>query len=160
MARHNEILNKFKDILADGFSFENEVHKSMVRQLSLWHLYFLMWEKISTTFRKSKRSEPNSFLHLLYLSDWTLFPTTYIGCVFLFLVYEYLSKGVLVVCQKENIPYFTLIFILLQLMQIMIKVSDVSNEARPMEVAEPWLDCLLQEFFIQVNYILSFRFYT
>jgi len=35
------------------------------------------------------------------------------------------------------------------LMQIMIKVSDVSNEARPMEVAEPWLDCLLQEFFIQ-----------
>lgn len=31
MARHNEILNKFKDILADGFSFENEVHKSMVR---------------------------------------------------------------------------------------------------------------------------------
>ncbi|XP_020617045.1 high affinity cGMP-specific 3',5'-cyclic phosphodiesterase 9A-like [Orbicella faveolata] len=64
MARHNEILNKFKDILADGFSFENEVHKSM-------------------------------------------------------------------------------------LMQIMIKVSDVSNEARPMEVAEPWLDCLLQEFFIQ-----------
>ncbi|KAJ7393363.1 hypothetical protein OS493_006334 [Desmophyllum pertusum] len=64
MARHNEILNKFKDILADGFSFENEAHKSM-------------------------------------------------------------------------------------LMQIMIKVSDVSNEARPMEVAEPWLDCLLQEFFIQ-----------
>ena len=36
-------------------------------------------------------------------------------------------------------------------MQIMIKVSDVSNEARPMEVAEPWLDCLLQEFFIQVR---------
>lgn len=64
MARHNEILNKFKDILADGFNFENEAHKSM-------------------------------------------------------------------------------------LMQIMIKVSDVSNEARPMEVAEPWLDCLLQEFFIQ-----------
>lgn len=64
MARHNEILNKFKDMLADGFNFENEAHKSM-------------------------------------------------------------------------------------LMQIMIKVSDVSNEARPMEVAEPWLDCLLQEFFIQ-----------
>lgn len=41
-----------------------------------------------------------------------------------------------------------------QLMQIMIKVSDVSNEARPMEVAEPWLDCLLQEFFIQVKSFL------
>lgn len=45
-------------------------------------------------------------------------------------------------------------------MQIMIKVSDVSNEARPMEVAEPWLDCLLQEFFIQVNFFDSFPFYT
>ncbi|XP_017159108.1 high affinity cGMP-specific 3',5'-cyclic phosphodiesterase 9A, partial [Poecilia reticulata] len=36
-----------------------------------------------------------------------------------------------------------------QLMMILIKVSDISNEARPMEVAEPWLDCLLQEFFNQ-----------
>ncbi|XP_076730942.1 high affinity cGMP-specific 3',5'-cyclic phosphodiesterase 9A isoform X2 [Maylandia zebra] len=35
------------------------------------------------------------------------------------------------------------------LMTILIKVSDISNEARPMEVAEPWLDCLLQEFFNQ-----------
>ncbi|MCJ8732478.1 hypothetical protein PDJAM_G00211800 [Pangasius djambal] len=34
-------------------------------------------------------------------------------------------------------------------MMIMIKVSDISNEARPMDVAEPWLDCLLQEFFNQ-----------
>uniref|UniRef100_A0A3Q3D8M7 PDEase domain-containing protein n=1 Tax=Hippocampus comes TaxID=109280 RepID=A0A3Q3D8M7_HIPCM len=32
---------------------------------------------------------------------------------------------------------------------IMVKVSDISNEARPMAVAEPWLDCLLQEFFNQ-----------
>uniref|UniRef100_A0A3P8SER8 PDEase domain-containing protein n=1 Tax=Amphiprion percula TaxID=161767 RepID=A0A3P8SER8_AMPPE len=37
----------------------------------------------------------------------------------------------------------------LQLMKIMVKVSDISNEARPMAVAEPWLDCLLQEFFNQ-----------
>lgn len=35
-------------------------------------------------------------------------------------------------------------------MMILIKVSDISNEARPMEVAEPWLDCLLQEFYNQV----------
>ncbi|XP_056119207.1 high affinity cGMP-specific 3',5'-cyclic phosphodiesterase 9A [Rhinichthys klamathensis goyatoka] len=35
------------------------------------------------------------------------------------------------------------------LMMIIIKVSDISNEARPMDVAEPWLDCLLQEFFNQ-----------
>jgi len=32
---------------------------------------------------------------------------------------------------------------------ILIKVADISNEARPMEVAEPWLDRLLQEFFKQ-----------
>lgn len=41
MARHNEILNKFKDILADGFSFENEAHKSMVRNLFGCHGYMV-----------------------------------------------------------------------------------------------------------------------
>lgn len=35
------------------------------------------------------------------------------------------------------------------LMMILIKVSDISNECRPMEVSEPWLECLLQEFFNQ-----------
>ena len=37
-----------------------------------------------------------------------------------------------------------------QLMHISIKVADISNEARPMDVSEPWIDCLLQEFFNQV----------
>ena len=41
-------------------------------------------------------------------------------------------------------------FSLLQMMLIFIKAADVSNEARPMDVAEPWLECLLQEFFNQV----------
>jgi hypothetical protein len=27
---------------------------------------------------------------------------------------------------------------------VLIKVADISNEARPMDVAEPWLDRLLQ----------------
>uniref|UniRef100_A0A1Y1K8A9 Phosphodiesterase n=2 Tax=Photinus pyralis TaxID=7054 RepID=A0A1Y1K8A9_PHOPY len=35
------------------------------------------------------------------------------------------------------------------LSMVLIKVSDISNEARPMDVAEPWLDRLLQEFFKQ-----------
>lgn len=35
------------------------------------------------------------------------------------------------------------------LTMVLIKVADISNEARPMEVAEPWLDRLLQEFFTQ-----------
>jgi high affinity cGMP-specific 3',5'-cyclic phosphodiesterase 9 len=36
-----------------------------------------------------------------------------------------------------------------QLCMVLIKVADISNEARPMDVAEPWLDRLLQEFFAQ-----------
>lgn len=32
---------------------------------------------------------------------------------------------------------------------VLIKVADISNEARPLDVAEPWLDRLLQEFFSQ-----------
>ncbi|XP_074653981.1 high affinity cGMP-specific 3',5'-cyclic phosphodiesterase 9A-like isoform X2 [Tubulanus polymorphus] len=36
------------------------------------------------------------------------------------------------------------------MMMILIKVSDISNEARPMDVAEPWIDCLLSEFFNQL----------
>lgn len=32
---------------------------------------------------------------------------------------------------------------------VLIKVADISNEARPMDVAEPWLDCLLTEFYEQ-----------
>ncbi|XP_066903746.1 high affinity cGMP-specific 3',5'-cyclic phosphodiesterase 9A isoform X2 [Halyomorpha halys] len=35
------------------------------------------------------------------------------------------------------------------LCMVLIKVADISNEARPMDVAEPWLDRLLQEFFTQ-----------
>ena len=40
---------------------------------------------------------------------------------------------------------------------ILIKVSDISNEARPIEVAEPWLDCLLQEFYNQVMSTTSYK---
>uniref|UniRef100_G3TVR8 Phosphodiesterase n=1 Tax=Loxodonta africana TaxID=9785 RepID=G3TVR8_LOXAF len=32
---------------------------------------------------------------------------------------------------------------------ILIKCCDISNEVRPMEVAEPWVDCLLEEYFMQ-----------
>ncbi|XP_055865075.1 high affinity cGMP-specific 3',5'-cyclic phosphodiesterase 9A-like isoform X4 [Biomphalaria glabrata] len=35
------------------------------------------------------------------------------------------------------------------LMMVLMKVSDISNEARPLSVAMPWLDCLLTEFFNQ-----------
>uniref|UniRef100_A0A8C6XWC2 Phosphodiesterase n=1 Tax=Naja naja TaxID=35670 RepID=A0A8C6XWC2_NAJNA len=36
-----------------------------------------------------------------------------------------------------------------QLKMILIKCCDISNEVRPMEIAEPWVDCLLEEYFMQ-----------
>ena len=36
-----------------------------------------------------------------------------------------------------------------QIKMMLIKGCDVSNEVRPMEVSEPWVDCLLQEYFRQ-----------
>lgn len=34
---------------------------------------------------------------------------------------------------------------------ILIKCCDISNEVRPFEVSEPWADCLLEEYFMQVR---------
>ncbi|XP_072900817.1 high affinity cGMP-specific 3',5'-cyclic phosphodiesterase 9A isoform X3 [Hemitrygon akajei] len=36
------------------------------------------------------------------------------------------------------------------LQMVLIKCCDISNEVRPNDVAEPWVDCLLQEYFMQV----------
>uniref|UniRef100_A0A1I8IQK5 Phosphodiesterase n=1 Tax=Macrostomum lignano TaxID=282301 RepID=A0A1I8IQK5_9PLAT len=36
-----------------------------------------------------------------------------------------------------------------QLKMVLIKCCDISNEVRPMEVSEPWVDCLLEEYFNQ-----------
>uniref|UniRef100_A0A3B3VMT8 High affinity cGMP-specific 3',5'-cyclic phosphodiesterase 9A n=1 Tax=Poecilia latipinna TaxID=48699 RepID=A0A3B3VMT8_9TELE len=35
------------------------------------------------------------------------------------------------------------------LQKVLIKCCDISNEVRPTEVAEPWVDCLLEEYFMQ-----------
>jgi len=32
------------------------------------------------------------------------------------------------------------------LRKVLVKISDISNEARPMEVAEPWINCLFMEY--------------
>eukprot|EP00128_Syssomonas_multiformis_P008499 Colp12_sorted_trinity150504_noHs@36552 len=37
----------------------------------------------------------------------------------------------------------------IMLYKLLIKCSDISNEARPTDVSEPWVDCLLEEFFNQ-----------
>ncbi|MEE6484529.1 hypothetical protein FKM82_013901 [Ascaphus truei] len=36
-----------------------------------------------------------------------------------------------------------------QLQMVLIKCCDISNEVRPTKVAEPWVDCLLEEYFMQ-----------
>ena len=38
-----------------------------------------------------------------------------------------------------------------KLMKILMKISDISNECRPVSVSIAWLDCLLNEFFNQVT---------
>ena len=38
-----------------------------------------------------------------------------------------------------------------QLKMVLVKCCDISNEVRPMEVSEPWVDCLLEEYFMQVG---------
>ena len=40
-------------------------------------------------------------------------------------------------------------FIFLKLRKIFMKCCDVSNEVRPKKVAEPWVDCLFEEYFRQ-----------
>jgi hypothetical protein len=37
-----------------------------------------------------------------------------------------------------------------QVMQLMLKSCDISNEARPLKFTEGWVKCLLEEFFQQV----------
>ncbi|KAI8810816.1 cGMP phosphodiesterase [Cladochytrium replicatum] len=51
---------------------------------------------------------------------------------------------------SETVPYnYDDVEQKLLLMQMVIKCADISNEVRPPEVAEPWVDCLLEEFFTQ-----------
>ena len=44
-----------------------------------------------------------------------------------------------------------------QCLVILLKVADISNEVRPLEVADPWVECLLQEFFNQVELQVTVR---
>ncbi|XP_035825292.1 high affinity cGMP-specific 3',5'-cyclic phosphodiesterase 9A-like [Aplysia californica] len=53
------------------------------------------------------------------------------------------------VCHDLDHPGYNNTF--LQLKMVLIKCCDISNEVRPMEVSEPWVDCLLEEYFNQVS---------
>lgn len=49
--------------------------------------------------------------------------------------------------------YLYALSVCVQLKMVLIKCCDISNEVRPTEVAEPWVDCLLEEYFMQVTSI-------
>lgn len=57
--------------------------------------------------------------------------------------------SIIVHLQKNAVV--SLLISLWQLKMVLIKCCDISNEVRPMEVAEPWVDCLLEEYFMQVD---------
>ena len=43
---------------------------------------------------------------------------------------------------------------LTSLKMILIKACDISNECRPVMISEAWVECLLEEYFHQVYFIL------
>ena len=45
---------------------------------------------------------------------------------------------------------------LTSLKMILIKACDISNECRPVMISEAWVECLLEEYFHQVNSIACF----
>ena len=49
---------------------------------------------------------------------------------------------------RDVIPHR--LWLIFQLKMVLIKCCDISNEVRPFEVSEPWVDCLLEEYFNQV----------
>ncbi len=68
-----------------------------------------------------------------------------------YIIIPFIKTNVIILLMLQNkLKVLQLIF-LFQVKMIVMKVSDISNEARPLEVAGPWVDCLLQEFFNQVR---------
>ena len=51
---------------------------------------------------------------------------------------------------------------LTSLKMILIKACDISNECRPLICSEAWVECLLEEYFHQVNniYIYVYIYYV
>lgn len=61
---------------------------------------------------------------------------------------------------SDCLPNRSYIFVSFQLKMVLIKCCDISNEVRPTEVAEPWVDCLLEEYFMQVPKKTTMRLFV
>ncbi|EPY88128.1 cGMP phosphodiesterase A2-like protein [Camelus ferus] len=57
--------------------------------------------------------------------------------------------GLVVPPSGSAVSAFLSIVSVQKLKMVLIKCCDISNEVRPAEVAEPWVDCLLEEYFMQ-----------
>lgn len=131
MARHGEILDSFKQKV-ENFDFTNEEHVTCVStefMLSLWlqliiaQLFMVQcsWGRLWMYCTATL----SRIKHLLKKTEWIIM---------------YSPSWIMTVS----------CFCACQLKMVLIKCCDISNEVRPMEVAEPWVDCLLEEYFMQV----------
>ncbi|KAK1789066.1 hypothetical protein P4O66_015019, partial [Electrophorus voltai] len=73
------------------------------------------------------------------------------GTITLILATDMARHGEILDCFKQKLETFdfTNEEHVTCLKMVLIKCCDISNEVRPMEVAEPWVDCLLEEYFMQ-----------
>uniref|UniRef100_A0A3B3IB13 Phosphodiesterase n=1 Tax=Oryzias latipes TaxID=8090 RepID=A0A3B3IB13_ORYLA len=73
------------------------------------------------------------------------------GIITLILATDMARHGEILETFKLNVDHFdfTNEEHVASLKTVMIKCCDISNEVRPAEVAEPWVDCLLEEYFMQ-----------
>ncbi|KAF7259185.1 hypothetical protein EG68_02963 [Paragonimus skrjabini miyazakii] len=70
------------------------------------------------------------------------------GITSLILATDMARHGEILDAMKRNLEE-GFIFPLFKLKMVLIKCCDISNEVRPMSVSEPWVDCLLEEYFNQ-----------
>ncbi|XP_048458964.1 high affinity cGMP-specific 3',5'-cyclic phosphodiesterase 9A [Rhincodon typus] len=99
------------------------------------------------TFQISSQPESNIFSNM----DPEIFKQARQGIINLILATDMARHGEILDSFKQKIDNFDFSNEedVTCLKMILIKCCDISNEVRPMEVAEPWVDCLLQEYFMQ-----------
>ncbi|XP_067831314.1 high affinity cGMP-specific 3',5'-cyclic phosphodiesterase 9A-like [Heptranchias perlo] len=101
----------------------------------------------AVTFRILSVPECNIFAN----TDAKVFKQIRKGITELILATDMASHGDIMESYNQCVPTFNFNNEehLRSLKKVLIKCCDISNEVRPMEVSEPWVDCLLQEYFMQ-----------
>lgn len=160
MARHSEIVENFNSKL-DSFDFKNREYLNSVRQGEIELIYISRPRPPSSSlpshfpsphpppFPYPPTPHPPPFPHpptplpfphpptphpptcsppFPLLFPLTIYPSIYLTCRLSYQIHLFFH----------------------QLKMILVKCCDISNEVRPMEVSDPWVDCLLEEYFMQV----------